>query len=303
MNRLAFTLLELLVVISIIAVIAAIIFPVFASVRERGRRTACLSNERQIGMAMLQYAADSEETFPGGLLWAGDKWVSQTYPYVKAAPVFECPSDGSTARDDVPADGFPVSYGLNSNLARTQYAMDPATHKLLHPAEGVGLAALTAPAKTALFFEISPAGAILTVGPHTLDGSVIGNAGTTGSAQSDGAHGLLCDPTYPLTTSIFGIVLYATGNVGGRLLNGATKDGKTIGSGSTPRHAGGANYIAGDGHAVWLKPEAVSGGDNSVAPECSQGTQIGQSGDCAEQWSPKAAGTASSHYTLTFSLH
>ena len=89
---LGFTLIELLIVIGIIAALAAIIFPVFASVRERGRRTACLSNDRQLGMAMLQYVADSGETFPNGLTWAGDKWVNQTYPYVKATGLFHCPS-------------------------------------------------------------------------------------------------------------------------------------------------------------------------------------------------------------------
>lgn len=57
----AFTLIELLVVIGIIAVIAAVLFPVFAGIRERGRRTQCLSNERQLGMAILQYAGDNNE--------------------------------------------------------------------------------------------------------------------------------------------------------------------------------------------------------------------------------------------------
>lgn len=301
MKRTAFTLIELLVVTAIIAVIAAILFPVFASVRERGRRTVCLSNERQLGMAMLQYAADNGDTFPGGAMWAGDRWVSLTYPYVKSAALFHCPSDGSAARYEV-ADGFfRVSYGLNSDLARHQFTTVPPTYKVILPAEGPGLADLTAPAKTDLFFEMDPGGATLSTGPNMLDGSVVGNAGTTGSAQSDGKGGTLTDPTYPLTTSIFGIALYATGNVGGRLLNGGTKNGKTVGSGSTPRHAGGANYVACDGHVVWLRPEAVSGGDNAVAPECPQGIETGQTGACAGQWPTKAAGTAGGQYALTFS--
>ena len=62
-GRSAFTLIELLVVIGIIAVIAAILFPVFAGIRERGCQTQCLSNEKQIGMAILQYAGDNSETF------------------------------------------------------------------------------------------------------------------------------------------------------------------------------------------------------------------------------------------------
>lgn len=303
MRRRAFTLIELLVVTGIIAVIAAIMFPVFASVRERGRRTACLSNERQLGMAMLQYVADSGETFPGGLIWAGDKWVSQTYPYVKAAAPFGCPSAASPAYYEagVAAVTLPVGYGLNSDLAWHQFTTDAATHKVIQPAEGSGLGALTAPAKTVLFFEVDHGGAYLNQGPHTSDGSVLGDAGTTGSAEGDGKGGTLTDATYPLTTSAFGRSLYATGNVGGRLLNGATKDGKILGSGSVPRHADGANYVACDGHAVWLRPEAVSGGDNAAAPDCSQGTEAGQSGGCVEQWPIRAAGTAGGRWALTFS--
>jgi len=302
-SRAGFTLIELLVVIGIIAAIAAILFPVFASVRERGRRTACLSNERQLGIAMMQYVADSGETFPGGLMWAGDKWVSQTYPYVKAAATFGCPSAAGPAYYEagVAAATVPVGYGLNSDLASHQFETDPSSGKIVRPAEGAGLAALTAPAKTILFFEIDHGGAYLSLGPGTLDGSVLGNAGTTGSAEVDGKGGTLTDPTYPTTTSAFGKALYATGNVGGRLLNGATKDRKTLNSGSTPRHAGGANYVACDGHAVWLKPESVSGGDNSVAPDCPQGTQTGQTGGCADQQPTKAAGTAGGGYALTFS--
>jgi len=303
MKRLGFTLIELLAVIGIIAVIAAVLFPVFASVRERGRRTVCLSNERQLGMAMLQYVADSGETFPGGFMWAGDKWVSQTYPYVKAAAPFGCPSAAGPAYYEAAAfpNSLPVGYGLNSDLARHQFTLDFSTGKIVQPAEGSGPADLTAPAKTVLFFEVDHGGTALDVGPQTLDGSVLGNAGTTGSAESDGKGGTLTDATYPLTTSIFGKALYATGNVGGRLLNGATKDGKTVGSGSAPRHAGGANYVACDGHAMWLRPEAVSGGDNAMSPDCSQGTESSRTGGCAEQWPAKADGTAGGKYTLTFS--
>jgi len=270
-------------------------------VRERGRRTVCLSNERQLGMAMLQYVADSGETFPGGLMWAGDRWVSQTYPYIKAGGLFHCPSAGGPAYEVSAFPSLPVDYGLNSDLARHQFETDPVSGKIVHPAEGFGLADLTSPTKTILFFEIDHGGAALDVGAHTLDGSVVGNAGDTGSAQSDSKGGTLTDPTYPLTTSIFGLPLYATGNVGGRLLNGATKGRKILGNGSTPRHAGGANYVACDGHVVWLRPESVSGGDNAVGPPCLQGAGVGQAPGCPGQWETKAAGTAGGRYALTFS--
>lgn len=293
MKRSAFTLIEILVVIGIIAVIAAILFPVFASVRERGRRTACLSNERQLGMAMLQYVADNGETFPGGVTWAGDRWVSQTYPYVKSTTLFQCPSDGSTAGTADAIGGFWVSYGLNFDLARHQFEMDPVSGEIVRPAEGSGLAALTTLTKTILFFEVSNGGAILSTRPHYTDCSVVGNAGMAGSGQSDGKGGTLTDPTYPITSSSFSsfpFALYATGNVGGRLLNGATKAGKILGGGSTPRHAGGANYVACDGHAVWLRPEEVSGGSNAAAADNPQKAEVN-----------RAAGTAGGGYVLTFS--
>lgn len=293
MKRSAFTLIEILVVIGIIAVIAAILFPVFASVRERGRRAACLSSERQLGMAMLQYVADNGETFPGGVTWAGDRWVSQTYPYVKSTTLFQCPSDGSTAGTADATGGFWVSYGLNFDLARHQFEMDPVSGEIVRPAEGSGLAALTTLTKTILFFEVSNGGAVLSTRPHYTDCSVVGNAGMAGSGQSDGKGGTLTDPTYPITSSSFSsfpFALYATGNVGGRLLNGATKAGKILGGGSTPRHAGGANYVACDGHAVWLRPEEVSGGNNAAAADNPQKAEVN-----------RAAGTAGGGYVLTFS--
>src|SRR5947209_12458259 len=103
-----FTLIELLVVIAIIAILAAILFPVFAQAREKARQTTCLSNCKQIGMALMQYEQDWDESNPG--VWFGPytaaswsqpsnatlyyKWMDAVYPYVKNEQVFNCPSDG-----------------------------------------------------------------------------------------------------------------------------------------------------------------------------------------------------------------
>ena len=124
-----FTLIELLVVIAIIAILAAILFPVFARARENARRASCQSNQKQIGLAIMQYAQDYDERLPGAASNAGgvDKqgWVVYTsydtstytatfdvrqgaiYPYVKSAQVFICPSDTAGQQSG-------LSYSLNS---------------------------------------------------------------------------------------------------------------------------------------------------------------------------------------------
>ena len=91
-----FTLIELLVVIAIIAILAAILFPVFAQAREKARAISCLSNMKQIGLGVTQYEQDFDETTPGGLngYGGGSGWAGQIYPYVKSTQVFRCPSDG-----------------------------------------------------------------------------------------------------------------------------------------------------------------------------------------------------------------
>lgn len=93
-----FTLIELLVVIAIIAILAAILFPVFAKAREKARQTSCLSNTRQLMTAVLSYCQDFDETMPGA--WAADHgaggisllWSHAVLPYCKNAQIYECPS-------------------------------------------------------------------------------------------------------------------------------------------------------------------------------------------------------------------
>ena len=112
-KRRAFTLIELLVVIAITALLAAILFPVFAGAREKARAATCLAQEKQISLAVLSYSSDWDETFPL-TRFHGDgptydpgvnrgTWFTEVMPYVKNRAVFACPDDPNPA---FVADGF-----------------------------------------------------------------------------------------------------------------------------------------------------------------------------------------------------
>lgn len=115
-HQLGFTLIELLVVIAIIAILAAILFPVFAKAREKARQTSCASNEKQLGNALLMYIQDYDEMVP--LVYndnAGPEnrvvWVEIVQPYTKNLDVFRCPS-GATAANNWPKFTIAGYYGL-----------------------------------------------------------------------------------------------------------------------------------------------------------------------------------------------
>ena len=123
-RRSAFTLIELLVVIAIIAILAAILFPVFARAREKARQTTCMSNLKQFGLAIIQYTQDYDEKMPLavphtssiGPRTAKENNVPefgipvQLMPYVKSREAFHCPDDTGFARASTSA-GFPVAAG------------------------------------------------------------------------------------------------------------------------------------------------------------------------------------------------
>lgn len=132
MMRRGFTLIELLVVIAIIAILAAILFPVFAKAREKARQTSCLSNMKLLGLAMMQYAQDYDERLPvrGANCAAASRWgglpIQHVLPYVKNTQVYQCPSMaartycGNVAASmaaQVPGSSYNVSCGLTSGAA------------------------------------------------------------------------------------------------------------------------------------------------------------------------------------------
>ncbi len=143
MRRNGFTLIELLVVIAIIAILAAILFPVFSQAREKARQTSCLSNMKQLGLAFAQYVNDWDERLPGTAIlrpWLGcmrdGHWVPAglirddplwtvkdggLYPYVKNELVYYCPSDGwtsSQARVGNTGRSVKFSYSMNGFLSQ-----------------------------------------------------------------------------------------------------------------------------------------------------------------------------------------
>jgi prepilin-type N-terminal cleavage/methylation domain-containing protein/prepilin-type processing-associated H-X9-DG protein len=119
--RRGFTLIELLVVIAIIAILAAILFPVFAKAREKARQTSCLSNLKEIGLAALMYAQDYDERLPLAAMYFNTPdymvWMYVIQPYVKNIQIFTCPSDSAYGWNGGYNATGNVGYGYNLLLA------------------------------------------------------------------------------------------------------------------------------------------------------------------------------------------
>jgi prepilin-type N-terminal cleavage/methylation domain-containing protein len=140
-HRTGFTLIELLVVIAIIAILAAILFPVFAQAREKARQTACLSNVMQLGKAYLMYLQDNDETFPPHVTErtapttvpdtaagrAPYTYKTKLDPYLKNQQVYKCPSAPDWP-DAAAGRWYTTDYGNNHNEAKLPNAVHQADY-------------------------------------------------------------------------------------------------------------------------------------------------------------------------------
>ncbi|MGD9494747.1 MAG: prepilin-type N-terminal cleavage/methylation domain-containing protein, partial [Armatimonadota bacterium] len=168
--RRGFTLIELLVVIAIIAILAAILFPVFAKAREKARQATCQSHEKQIGTALMMYVQDYDEMMPGfkHYLVPGNAetrvegWYDVLEPYTRNEQIGECPSYSYTAtyaRSALPAgvgfgrSSFVGSYGVPAQDSACRASLGTLSTMWNYYPPGVALAQVTKPAETVMLFE------------------------------------------------------------------------------------------------------------------------------------------------------
>ncbi len=239
-----FTLIELLVVIAIIAILAAILFPVFAKAREKARQTTCLSNEKQLGLGFLQYIQDNEEKLPTGIIGGADRfgtsWDGQIYPYVKSAAVYRCPDDPNSGT----SPNYPLSYAANADALRNDA-----------PGWSHGsISAFTAPTKTVMLMEIQDWVDDFTT-PRT----------TVAYWNAPVSEGLDLFASTPSATPV-GAKRIETGPMGS---TGYNDPGTTPDKG---RHSDGSNFLFFDGHAKWLRGSAVSNGYEPATENAAEDT-------------------------------
>jgi prepilin-type N-terminal cleavage/methylation domain-containing protein/prepilin-type processing-associated H-X9-DG protein len=182
-SRRGFTLIELLVVIAIIAILAAILFPVFAQAREKARATSCLSNTKQLGLAFSMYVGDYDET----TLFVGPDhdWWFPLYPYIKNQQMLLCPDrndlcDGCMENPDGsrPAGARIEGYGYNGGPLNTRggglLQVEQTVNGVQYVERGISLAQIQAPASTFAFgdsYDTPRMGFAMTFLPCTWNGT------------------------------------------------------------------------------------------------------------------------------------
>jgi prepilin-type N-terminal cleavage/methylation domain-containing protein/prepilin-type processing-associated H-X9-DG protein len=303
-TRKGFTLIELLVVIAIIAILAAILFPVFAQAREKARAIACLSNTKQLALAFAQYEQDYDEKTPNGINPYGGAqgWGGQIFVYVKSDGAFLCPDDSTPqtgTNAGVPINFHSSSYAYNSQVSIACAGAANNYNGNCSP-DSVTLSAYGAPSSTVLLAEVfQNSGYDInggTFGPETgskpwgdlyplYNGGSPGGYGTGGAYDPSGANSNQGNPGNASTMK------WATGSMVHSYTDAVSKLDFT----PLPRHQGGSNFVMADSHAKFLRPSQVSAGYlNSVPNDC--GGEMNASNQV------EAATTGCSTIAATFNL-
>jgi len=231
-RRTAFTLIELLVVIAIIAILASILFPVFARARENARRASCMSNLKQFGLGLMMYVQDYDEKYPPyqtvdiGVAppdgsWLGSSlpndwvWEQLLYPYTKSIQIFKCPSgyDLNSGYVNKPRFG---NYGANSSL----FGGSTST---------INMSAVASPSST---YAMMDAGLFI-------------------------MYSAYADPSSSSAKTDNGTYLPGIGDLGNACTASATY-ASLQNDCESGRHLGGVNMAFADGHVKWLKTSIVS---------------------------------------------
>ncbi len=280
----AFTLIELLVVIAIIAILAAILFPVFATAREKARQSTCASNLKQLGLAFVQYTQDYDEAWPVGDQVNGDDsgWYTSVFPYIKSTAVFACPSDPTIG-------GQVISYAVNRNITKVaegdRNATTAAGGSTTQTGKFLTINSMVAPSKTVLLFEVQGLIAFFISGQEQ---------------KSFAAYG----PTQTAATYINSFnmnLVYATGWMGTPAENGNVYYSATGNAVDGGRHSTASNYSFADGHVKWLTGGQVSPGKNNNNTNCAQNLIANYGVNCSGAADGFAAGTNYSGFPATFS--
>jgi len=239
-----FTLIEILVVMAMIALLAAIMFPVFARAREAARRSVCLSNLKQLGTALIMYAQDWDERLPNGVKWEADgteySYCVPLYEYAPNKQLFHCPSDpggpNAFSYKTAASCGFSPDYirALGESIAFNQAAPIPEGAGIFACWYGAHFANIPAPAETIMLFcgPSNPTWRQISVGPPTSSPELDAFSMLPWSGQGTGGCWIsfLCYSGGPFEFPDASIM-------------------------DLPKnlsvHNGGTNYAFADGHAKW----------------------------------------------------
>ena len=249
-RRTGFTLIELLVVIAIIAILAAILFPVFAKAREKARGTSCMSNMKQLGLAIVQYAQDYDGNAitynagaPPGVPGFMQYSSAQLYPYLKNIQVYRCPSDPNGWSVVWPRRGT----GQPDEGGRSYY---PNTEYM---GSGPGTAACICPSgsSTPVLATSFVTGGVVATKPVT-DSELESAAELIAISEK---HNFTTDATndWPINIANWRVCGASPMPTSRLTQDGAAGSTPAAGGLCSPRHNCGSNHLFADGHAKWYK--------------------------------------------------